>query len=232
MGYSGNLQKMQLTAYTDNTFTQSASTVTVLINPESYSRQYKILYNDTQSQGSSGGSPQYNKTIADQVKFQLVFDGTGVVPPSNPSTPVSVEDGIVDQITAFLNLAFTYDGEIHSPNYIQINWGTLAFNCRLCSLNMVYSLFKPDGTPLRAKADVSFTQYQAPQQIAQQQNAKSPDLTRVVTVQGGDTLPYLCYQYYGSSVYYAEVAKANNMAGFRQLIAGEKILFPPIGATA
>jgi hypothetical protein len=231
LGYSGSLEKMTLTSFTDDSFTATSqkAKLSVYINPSQYSHNYSICYNDTQAQGSSAGSPEYNKTPADVVTFQLIFDGTGVVPTPLPGLIPYTEDGITSQITAFMDLAFDFDGEIHSPNFIQLAWGTLVFNCRLSKLNITYTLFKPDGTPLRAKADVTFVEYRNQQEIAKEENALSPDLSRVVTVRGGDTLPMLCFGIYGTSVYYAEVAKVNGMTGFRELIPGEKILFPPLG---
>jgi hypothetical protein len=231
VGYSGSLEKMVMTAYTDDSFSASSQKgeITVYINPEKYSHKYKICYNDTQAQGSSAGSPEYDHTPADEVEFQLVFDGTGVVPTPLPGIIPYLQDGIVSQIDAFMDLAFDYDGQIHSPNFIQLAWGTLVFNCRLSTLNIVYTLFKPDGTPLRAKADVKFVEYRNQQQIAKQENKQSADLSHLVTVKGGDTLPLLCYQIYGSSIYYAQVARINGLAGFRELVAGQKILFPPLG---
>jgi hypothetical protein len=207
LGYSGSLEKMMLTSFTDDSFTPTSQKdqTFVYINPSQYSHSYTICYNDTQAQGSSAGSPEYNKTPGDVVTFQLT------------------------QIDKFMKLAFDYDGEIHSPNFVQLAWGTLIFNCRLSKLNITYTLFKPDGTPLRAKADVTFVEYRNQQEIAKEENAQSPDLSKVVTVKGGDTLPFLCYGIYGTSVYYAEVARVNGMTGFRELIPGEKILFPPLG---
>lgn len=231
MGYSGSLEKMIITAFTDDSFTplSQKGQIAVYINPEQYTHSYRILYNDTQAQGSAAGSPEYNKTPADVVTFQLVFDGTGVVPSSLPGIIPYLQDGISKQIDEFLQLAFDYDGDIHSPNFIQLSWGTLIFNCRLSTLKIAYTLFKPDGTPLRAKADVTFVEYRNEQEIAKEENKLSPDLTRVVTVRAGDTLPLLCYGIYGSSLYYTEVARVNGMSGFRGLIPGEKILFPPLG---
>jgi hypothetical protein len=233
VGYSGSLEKMTMTAYTDDSFSASSQKgeLSVYINPEKYSHKYKICYDETQAQGSSAGSPGYNRTPADEVQFQLVFDGTGVVPSPLPGIIPYTQDGIVSQIDAFMELAFDYDGQIHSPNFIQLAWGTLIFNCRLSTLNISYTLFKPDGTPLRAKADVTFIEYRNQQQIAKQENKQSADLSHLVTVKGGDTLPLLCYRIYGSSVYYAEVARINGLSGFRELVAGEKILFPPLGAS-
>lgn len=232
MGYSGSLEKMVMTAFYDDSFTETSqkSQMTVYINPEQYTHSYRILYNDTQAQGSPAGSPEYNRTPADEVQFQLIFDGTGVIPSPVPGNTSYSDDGIVGQIDTFMKLALDYNGHIHSPNFIQLSWGTLLFNCRLSSLKMTYTLFKPDGTPLRAKADVTFVEYRNEQEIAKEANALSPDLTHLVTVKSGDTLPLLCYRIYGSSTYYSQVARVNGLPGFRELVPGMKILFPPLGA--
>jgi hypothetical protein len=221
---------MVLAAFTDGSFSPAAQTgeMTVYINPEQYTQSNTIVYDDTQAQGSSAGSPDYNRTLSEVLTFQLIFDGTGVVPTTIPGIVPYTQDGIVTQLNEFMQLAFNYDSDIHSPNFIQLSWGTLVFNCRLSTLNITYTLFKPDGTPLRAKADVKFIEYQAPPDTALDDDAHSPDMSRVVTVRGGDTLPLLCYDIYGSSVYYTEIARINGMDGFRELIPGTQILFPPL----
>jgi len=56
----------------------------------------------------------------------------------------------------------------------------------------------------------------------------SPDLTHVVEVKEGDTLPLLCYRVYKDCSYYPQVAKANNLTDFRHLKPGTKLSFPPL----
>ena len=64
--------------------------------------------------------------------------------------------------------------------------------------------------------------------IAKEANKKSPDLTHKVVTREGDTLPLICYDIYGDSSYYLEVAKYNNIANFRNLIPGTTLYVPPI----
>lgn len=229
MGFSGSLTKMKIIAYSDDTFQTPEGEMSVYINPSQYTHEYSICYNTVQAQGSPGGSPQYNKTLPDVVKFELVFDGTGVVPSALPGVLPFLSDGIKSQVDGFLALAFHYNGSIHSPNYLQLSWGTLAFRCRLSDLKLTYTLFKPDGTPLRARADATFKEYINPKQLAKKANSSSPDLSHVVTVKAGDTLPWLCFTIYGSSVYYIHVARVNGLTDFRSLAPGLQLLFPPLG---
>jgi Contractile injection system tube protein len=222
------LAKMKVSAYADGDFTQKLDEMPVMINPEKYSHTFKILYTDPQAQGGNGGSPKFNKIPSDVVKMELVFDGTGVVPPGTGETQ-SPTDGITKQIERFKNLVFSYDGKIHSPKFLTLAWGTLLFRCRLSTLDLTFSLFKPDGTPLRARASTVFLGYNDEEQLAKQANKSSPDLSHLILVKAGDTLPLLCAGVYGTSSVYIQVARANGLTGFRDLQPGTQLLFPPLG---
>jgi hypothetical protein len=231
MGFMGGLEKMKIMGFKDDKFTQSVSEepVSVYINPEKYSHSYGICYSNVQAQGSSGAEPQFNKIATEKVEFELVFDGTGVIPGKIPGASLFLEDGITKQIDGFLNLAFSFKGNIHSPNFLKISWGKFIFRCRLSTLNIVYTLFKPDGTPLRARANVSFVGYDNNVALALKANKSSPDLSHVLTVKAGDNLPLMCFQIYGSSAYYPQVASVNGLSDFRNLVVGTQLLFPPLG---
>jgi hypothetical protein len=228
VGFLGGLEKMKISSYAKSDLSGVPKSFTVFINPEKYSHSYKICYNDVQAQGSSGGSPEFNKIFADTVKFELVFDGTGVVPAALPGIGIFTEDGITKMIADFKNVVFDYDGSIHSPRYLKLSWGTLLFSCRLTALDISYTLFKPDGTPLRARANATFLGYTDEDELAKLANKSSPDLTHVVTVKAGETLPLLCHRIYGSSTHYRKIAEVNGLTDFRALSAGQKLLFPPL----
>lgn len=232
MAFSGSLEHMVVMAYADKKFTKKVGEYTVLINPASYKHVYQITYNDVQAQGSAGGSPVYNRTPSDTVTFQLVFDGTGVVPSIIPGVVPFAEDGIVKQISAFRKLVFSYNGNIHSPNYLALSWGTLLFRCRLQSFKVDYTLFKPDGTPLRARVNVTAKGYNDEVEIELRANRSSADLSHVVTVKAGDTLPLLCYDIYGTSDPYIKVAAVNRLTDFRDLRPGQQLVFPIMQSTA
>lgn len=225
--------KMTITAYSDPNFTQQVATTpnpfTVWINPASYSFNSQIMYSDRQAQGSTGSSPEYNRVGDQDISFELVFDATGVVP---PPTGQSTQNGVADAISQFTNLTATVNGSIHSPNYLVLGWAQLQFTCVLTSMKVDYTLFRPDGTPLRAKVSVSFKSYVSETMLAKTAGKESPDMTHLVTFKAGDTLPLLCHQIYGASYYYTEVARFNGLLSFRQIAPGTLLLFPPLGAAS
>jgi nucleoid-associated protein YgaU len=59
-------------------------------------------------------------------------------------------------------------------------------------------------------------------------DASSPDLSHVVQVRQGDTLPLLCHRIYGDSRYYLKVAQFNGLQQFRSLPPGLRLHFPPL----
>jgi hypothetical protein len=231
MAISASLEKMTITAYSDGTFKTPNTDVapySAYINPASYNHDYSIIYNDVQAQGSPGSSPKFNRVGSEKISFDLVFDGTGVVPSPIPGVMPFTEDGITTQVAKFKDVVFDFNGDIHSPNFVQILWGTLVFNCRLTTMNFKYTLFKPDGTPLRANAAVSFTEYTDEVKLESEAGKESPDMSHLITVLAGDTLPLMCYRVYGSSHHYLAVARINQLTDFRSLVVGNQLLFPPL----
>lgn len=226
---SGGLEKMTITAYADESFNSpTGKPFTVWINPASYVHKYLILYNNRQAQGSNGASPDFNRVGPESVVFELTFDATGVVPSPVAGVSAAPADGIVSQLDAFKAVVITYNGTTHSTNFVMLAWADLQFQCRLETLDITYTMFKPDGSPLRAKAQCSFTGFTSEAQLAKKANKTSPDLSHWVTVQAGDTLPLLCHRIYGSSIWYLRVAEANKLQDFRRLVPGSSLLFPPL----
>jgi hypothetical protein len=225
--------KLSITAYSDPGFTQkvpaASNPFSVWINPASYSHSRQILYNDRQAQGSPGPSPEFNRIGDEDVSFDLVFDATGVIPPPPGQT---YDKGVADVLSQFTNLVATVNGTIHSPNYLILGWAQLQFQCVLTSLKIDYTLFRPDGTPLRAKVSVTFKSFKSEIALAKTVAKTSPDLTHLVTVIAGDTLPNLCYRIYGDSRFYMKVAKHNRLLSFRSLAPGTQLHFPPLSGSS
>lgn len=220
---SGELAKLQIMAYKDDRFQESAGSISVPVNPDRYSRSFQIAYNEDQEQGTQGNNPPFSRTPPEEMQFEFLFDGTGVIPGSK---------NIQEQIEKFKETVYKVEGEIHRPNFLKLLWGDLSFNCVLKVLNINYTLFKPDGTPLRAKLDCTFMQVVEEERRASEQGYNSPDLTHVRYTTEGDTLPLMAHRIYGDASLYLQVAKYNGLDSFRNLKPNTRIVFPPIDKTS
>lgn len=234
MGADGKFEKLKIVAYSDSKFKDRVSTggqvlptFFVAINPAKYSRTVAISYCNKKAAGAAGGSPLFQKMESERIAFELVFDATGVVPPAKGVLPIG-SNGIADQIAALRAVTSTYDGKMHSAHYLKLLWGELLFKCRLESITFSYTLFTPTGMPLRARAQTSFISYTDEIELQGRAKKNSPDLTHVITVQAGDTLPLLCDRVYGNSNYYSQVSEVNGLTSFRDLQPGVQLVFPPL----
>jgi len=180
-----------------------------------------VEFTEEAAAGGTGRSNAFSRDKGVSLKLSLLFDGTGAVP-EMPTRAVA------DQIGDLRRLALQINGQTHAPNYLQLTWGTLLFKGRMKSLQIEYTLFNPDGSPLRAKATAAFIGFRENLDGRAAQNLSSPDLTHLVKVMPGDTLPLMCWRVYGDSHYYPEVARVNGLSSIRRLPVGADLIFPPL----
>jgi hypothetical protein len=197
----------------------------VMLNPSSYSHAYSISYNQKEALGQLGSDSKFSGIKPEKVNFDMVIDGTGVV---NLPIPGIGSPDVKTQIKQLTDIVYKYDGSNHEPNHVRLLWGSLIFFGRLDSLSVEYTLFKPSGEPLRAKVKLAFSGFMSKEEEALRANRSSPDLSHLIEVKAGDTLPLLCYRVYKDCSYYLEVARINNITNFRDLTPGSKLHFPPL----
>ena len=250
----GEMVKLKIAAFKSSDFDDrkkvGEGTFTVQVNPTSYSIAYAVQYkNQAQAPGTSGYDPSWDKNAPRKMNFEFLFDGTGAIPLNNaaakkeeerakPDSPLGAmlkdlsKDLSVDlQIRQFEAIVFNVNGDIHAPNYLQINWGMLMFTCRLESMAINYKMFSREGKPLRAMIKASFIEVVPDGREAKRKKNRSPDITEVHLVKEGDKLPDLAELKYGDLNYYVAVAQANKLIQFRNLTAGDKIFLYPIQKT-
>lgn len=217
------LQFMKITGYLDEDFKKpvSGNPYSLMLNPDSIKWNRSIEYNEQQPIDSSTTSQKYKSTPSDNLSFDIVIDCTGIVDKTRTD--------LASEIQALEDIVYTYNGDIHRPNFVKIQWGNdLVFYSVLKSFDTTYTLFKPDGSPLRAKISLSFGQYTSPEKRAKEDQENSPDITHLVEVVEGETLPQLSNKMWNTPYYYVQVAQYNDLNKFRHLKGGQKLIFPPI----
>ncbi len=199
-----------------------------MINPAGYGHTFELSYSKNRVLGQPGTETKYNTSLPQKIVLkELVLDATGAVV-TNLSSVLSDPVPVKEQIELLKEVIYTYRGTKHEAPIVQLKWGELLFYGRIESLKFDYTLFKPSGVPLRAKVTLTFIEYQSSEEISKEAATESPDLTHLIEVKAGDTLPLLCYQVYRDCTYYIEVAKINNLTNFRDLKPGIKLQFPPL----
>ena len=220
----GKLEKLKIIAFKNADYSdppEEQQTFTAMLNPETYTLDYKVEYQDGQGQGTSSSQQRFSVKKPENFDCEIFLENSGIID-GNP------RESIEDDITELRDLLLKYEGDIHEPKHFQVLWGSLLFKGRCTGLNINFKLFNPDGKPIRAVCKVSFTGSVEDNLRTAEERRESPDMTHYRLIKSGDTLPMLCYKIYGNSGYYLQVAQVNKLPSFRNLPVGTTIFFPPV----
>lgn len=246
-----NLQKLRIYSFEDKEFQDPGEGISTVkpsfetpINPESFSKNLKIDVDVRRQHGGRGTDVRFKSTAPEELKVDFVLDGTGLMEGykfENYVTRVDSDNlerehlevvSVHDQLDKFLNCVYKLSSKIHRPKFLLIIWGSeIRFRCVLSNLDINYTLFHPDGTPIRAKLSCTFVDYKTREQRIAEDRPSSPDLTHYRKVKAGDKLHQMTYRIYNDPKYILQVSRANRLTSFRQLAAGTDIYFPPFDQT-
>jgi hypothetical protein len=217
----GELEKLIIFSYRDEVRQgEPADTFALQFNPATFSRVFEIEFNQESGTGNTPGPAEFKRYKSQDYTVEFLIDGTGV----SGGEPVDV----AHTVATFLRITAEMDGEIHRPRFLKLIWGQhLALRCVLKSVTINYTLFKPDGSPLRAKLTAVFSESVDEQLRTAREDETSPDLTRVRILRQDETLPNIAYQHYGDAAEYARLARFNNLDDFRALVPGQSLALPP-----
>ena len=197
----------------------------VMINPSEITEESSIEYSRQKFFGQAGSEVKFSAMRPEKVGFSIVVDGTVAAPTSASGAGV---ESVKKQLADLNAVVYRYVGKKHEPSRVRLLWGAVIFFGRMSSMSTQYTLFTADGAPLRAKVGLQFLGSMSKSEEQLASNRSSPDLTHIVTVREGDTLPLLCNGIYGDPSYYLEVAKFNDLMDFRELEPGRKLTFPAL----
>lgn len=220
------LNKLRILAFRDKELHSKAGEFTLQINPETYRRASRTMFSPATGADTAGTMQKFRSYYPQTIGFDFVLDATGAVP------GVGAIPGVTDvakEIQKLRDVVYDYHGTIHSPYYLKLLWGGLAFKCVLESLDIEYLLFAPTGQPLRARLSASFLQHETPQDLARKADKKSADLTHSRLVIGADTLPNLSARVYDRPDLYIGLARFNDLDDIMHPTPGRRLQFPPLG---
>lgn len=194
---------------------------TVMLNPDSLTIESGIDYKTSRRKFLTYTSRQSPKITLPT----LYFDVTGVIPKDEWPQGCTTIKQMVDNLK---KVVYDPDGESHQPPVVKIYWGEFTYAVRTTKLDIKYTLFDPFGIPIRAEVTIGADFFYQEWPFDHTQEKKSPDLTHLVEVKAGDTLPLMCERVYNDPSYYLQIAKINGLTNFRQLKPGTMLEFPPI----
>jgi hypothetical protein len=187
--------------------------IKVLFNPTEYQLNQSNQFAEVSIPGVAAPPLQFGRGNARTLSMQLFFDTY------EQQTDVRVH-------TRELIKLLEIDPQLHAPPVCQFTWGKLTFIGVLEHANQRFTLFLPNGTPVRATADVSFKEFWDTDK--QDGRLQSANFAKQHTVQRGDTLSGIAAQYYDDPAIWRPIAVENSIDDPLALQPGQLLSIPPI----
>jgi Contractile injection system tube protein/LysM domain len=173
-----------------------------------------------------------NEKLTVDLFFDTTEDGTGAGATSVTTQTdafyslVKVEPGgHAPPICTFLWNA-SFPGADLSPN--AGNQRRNEFQCVVESVKQKFTLFSPEGVPLRATLSLVLREYKALSEQLDQLNLSSPDRTHSHVTRSGETFAGLAARYYRKPGEWRAIADANDIEDPRRIEIGRFLAIPPI----
>ncbi len=117
-----------------------------------------------------------------------------------------------------------------SPPEVVFKWGVFEFQAYITSMTQTFTLFTKEGVPVRAKVNITFTQYTDRNDYPKQNpTSGASDIQRVWRVVAGDRLDAIAYAVYGESSRWRVIADRNQIRDPLALQPGQTLLIPTLG---
>lgn len=195
--------------------------IVAMFNPKSLGVSRSVQWTSSNAAKRDCPELQYSTAEPATLTVDLFFDTYDV--------DKEDKDSVYDQVKRLNDLTLVR-GDKHRPPVCQLFWGDqgVIFQGVLKSLDQNYTMFLPNGRPVRATAKCTFTQWRANASDLKKQNLMSADVAKSWQVRRGQTLATIAAEEYLDPGIWREIAAANHIDDPLALEPGTTLLLPPL----
>lgn len=192
-------------------------------NPEKYSIDKSAEWNRPQAVGAeSSPPPQYVSGNPARVRMEIFFDAF-------EELLGDVSKDVETLLTWTKPCPPTIANGLPQPPLLAFHWGSSAalgdFRGFLKSVSANYTLFRIDGTPIRATCNIELEEV-SPERAKQNPTSGSEPGMRAHVLIEGDTLHSVAWAEYGQARYWRALAIFNDIDDPLRLAPGTRLLLP------
>lgn len=195
--------------------------LTCHFNPKEFEISRQIKWVERTSIGSDAPQVTFAGGEAQDMTVVLLFDTTDTGKDVRKSYKTLLDIAAVDKQQENTQ---TKKG---APAHCQFQWGKfLSFTAVIRAIKQRFTMFKADGTPVRAKVTVTFAQ------IGKKPKKQNPtsysEPRKIWVVHEGQRLDWIAYQEYGDPAHWRHIAVTNGLANPRALHPGQVLKLVPL----
>jgi LysM repeat protein len=192
--------------------------IDVMFNPEEYTVNKDNNFAQMAVPGLSGPLIQFVNGNMQTLEMELFLD--------TYEAGGDVRDE-VNKVANFLKIT----SETHAPPVLTFTWASLSFTCVLARVSQRFTMFHPDGTPVRARLNVTFNEFIDAEREAKETNRQTADFSKVHVVTQGETLSGIAGRMYENPLVWRPIAIANEIDDPRSITVGQSLVIPSLPFT-
>lgn len=210
--------------------------VDVRFNPTEYTLNKGAQIAEVIIPGLDSPILQFVRGQAETLSLDLFFDSTEFGMDDNATSVTELTDKFYKLVKI--------EGATHAPPVCFFSWGSEfpgqrlyqstgsqlrnGFKCLVESVRQRFTLFSPQGVPLRATLTVSLKEYKTLAEQINEINKTSPDHTHTHVVQLGETLSQIAYALYQDPTQWRAIADQNTILDPLELTPGAVLEIPTL----
>jgi hypothetical protein len=185
-------------------------------NPAEYQLKKAQTFAEIAIPGLSSPPLQWVRGGAETLTFDALVDTS--------DSGADVDEEYVAGLRGLLDI----NSKLHAPPIVAFAWARRRFKGVLDGLTVSYLLFDRQGTPLRAKLNITIKEYR-PVEIQLREEVKtSADEVKTYLVAAGDTLATIAASVYGDATRWRALARENDIRDPRSLRPGQRLRLPAL----
>jgi nucleoid-associated protein YgaU len=208
------------------TNTITGDSFAVMFNPSDYTVNQDVNYAQSVIPGLSGPVLQFVSGGMQTLEMELFLDTWEQHTAGNRILNNAQDDvrTLTKQVTGLMDIL----PSTHAPPTLLFTWASLSFTCVLARASQRFIMFRPDGTPVRARLQVVFNNFLDVDLEAKEVKRETADYSKFYTVNQGETLSGIAGSTYGDPTIWRVIALANSVDVPRRLTAGQQLLLPKL----
>ncbi|MFA4902809.1 MAG: LysM peptidoglycan-binding domain-containing protein [Desulfobaccales bacterium] len=120
------------------------------------------------------------------------------------------------------------DPTTHAPPTLLFTWASLSFTCVLARASQRFTMFLPDGTPVRARVQVTFNEFCNIDLEAKEIKRETSDYSKLHMVEEGETISSIAWRTFGNPKLWRPIALRNGLDDPRCLAPGTQLIIPQL----
>lgn len=225
---SGGLEKLEIIPLKENITKDkpkwsldTSNKVTCQFNPESLSQSKSNKWAFRTDIGDSVPESTFSGGNSGSMTLELLFDTT------------DTGDDVRRAYHKLIKIAMVKPSENKDtkgePRQVIVQWGKfISYVAVIESITQNFTLFLPNGTPLRANVSVSLREVYDEGKLPPQNPTSRSDVRRTWVVEKGQRLEWISYQVYGDAGAWRHIAESNGLLNPAVLRPGQILKIVPI----